>query len=343
MSRMKQPGRAAPPPPHMPPPRMPPPRTPPPRAPSSRTTSSSRLPPPRMPDRPSLLRLLWKRQRWLVRPALLLLVLLGVGTAGYSAVQAIGRGNSFRERLNEATAQLGLRVHDVVVEGRQKTPEPLLWAALALHNGDPILGFSLADARARIEMINWVQSATVERRLPGTILVQLTERRPFAVWQHQGRFVLIDRTGETVSDSDVASFANQVPLVVGTGAPGAAAALLDALAGYPLILSRMQAAVRVGERRWNLRLNNGADVLLPEGAEARALAKLMELQTTYALLDRPLQLVDLRLPDRLVLRPEKTDPKDTGKGGDAGKSGEAGKAGDVGKTGDASKTVRKPT
>ena len=65
----------------------------------------------------------------------------------------------------------------------------------------------------------------------------------------------------------------------------------------------MVAAVRVGERRWNLRLNNGADVLLPEGAEAPAMARLMELHTAQALLDRPVQALDLRLPDRLVVRP----------------------------------------
>ena len=65
----------------------------------------------------------------------------------------------------------------------------------------------------------------------------------------------------------------------------------------------MVAAVRVGERRWNLRMKSGTDVLLPEGAEAQALAKLAELQATHALLDRPLQAIDLRLPDRLVVRP----------------------------------------
>ena len=343
MSRMKQ---TVPPSPRMPPPRTPPPRIPSARAPSPRTPAS-RLSTSRMPDRPGLLRLLWTRQRRVLRQLLVLLLLVAAGVAGAATVQTIGRGNSFRERLGEATAQLGLRVHDVVIEGQQKTPEPLLWAALALHSGDPILSFSLADARARIETINWVQSASVERRLPGTIVVQLTERRPFAVWQNQGRFVLIDRNGQTVSDSDVGAFASQVPLVVGPGAPGAAAALLDTLAAYPLVLSRLQAAVRVGERRWNLRLNNGADVLLPEGAEAPALAKLMELQKTYALLDRPLQVVDLRLPDRLVLRPhaEKPDGKDPGKTGDGGKA-DAGKT-DAGKTDagrtDTGRTGRKPT
>ncbi|KAA5613728.1 FtsQ-type POTRA domain-containing protein [Rhodovastum atsumiense] len=267
-----------------------------------------------MPDRPGWWRLLWKRQRWLVRPGLALLGLAAIGGGGYVAVQSIGQGESFRERFGHATAHLGLRVQQVTIEGRQKTPEPLLWAALGVRTGEPILGYSIDAARARIERINWVQSVTVERRLPGTIRVQLQERRPFAVWQLHGKFTLVDRGGEVVTDSDVASFARDVPLVVGPGAPAAAAALIDALAVYPEIMSRMVAAVRVGERRWNLRMNNGADVLLPEGAEAPALAKLAEMHANLALLDRPLQVVDLRLADRLVVRPQpqpdRTDPKD---------------------------------
>jgi cell division protein FtsQ len=196
-----------------------------------------------------------------------------------------------------------LRVRDVVIEGRQKTPEPLLRAAIGAGTGDPIVSFSVAEARARIETIQWVQSASVSRRLPDTIMVKLVERRPFAVWQHDGKFVLIDRAGEIVTDSDVASFASQLPLVVGVGAPVAAAALIDALAAQPQIQSRVVAAVRVGERRWNLRLSNGMDVLLPEGAESQALARLAELQAGHAMLDRPLQTLDLRLPDRLEFRP----------------------------------------
>jgi len=275
------------------------------------------LSPPYMPGRPGRGRLLWRRLRHLAGPGAVLGGALIVVLAGYTGVRAVGGAGNFGERLMVASTHLGLRVQEVVVEGRQKTPEPLLRAALGVSAGDPILGFSLADARARIETINWVQSATVERRLPGTIVVQLQERRPFAVWQHQGRFVLIDRDGNTVTDSFVASFATQVPLVVGAGAPAAAASLLDALAAYPMILSHMVAAVRVGERRWNLRMNNGADVLLPESAEAPALAKLKELQSTYTLLDRPLQVIDLRLPDRMVIRPQpvKTESKDADKPG----------------------------
>ncbi len=265
---------------------------------------------PFVQDRPSKGQVLRRRIRRAFAPLAAGLVLMGLVVGAAGIVHVFGQGESFRERMGHATAALGLRVHDIVVEGRQKTPEALLRAAIGVATGDPILSYSVADARARIETIRWVQNAVVSRRLPDTILVSLTERRPFAVWQHDGKFVLIDRDGQLVTDSDVGTFSGELPLVVGDGAPAAAAALIDALAAQPDIQSRVQAAVRVGERRWNLRLTNGMDVLLPEGAEAQALARLAEMQTAHDLLDRPLQALDLRLPDRLVFRPQPTHGAD---------------------------------
>jgi len=189
----------------------------------------------------------------------------------------------------------------------------MLNAALGIRPGEPILSYSLSEARQRLESIKWVEHATVERRLPGTILVRLTERRPFAVWQSEGKFLLVDREGEVVADSDVAAFADQLPLVVGPGAPKHAAALMELLGAQPELMKRVVAAVRVAERRWNLRMTNGADVMLPEGGEAPALARLAELHTSQSLLDRPLAVVDLRLPDRLVVRPQ-PDPKPQAQG-----------------------------
>ena len=139
-------------------------------------------------------------------------------------------------------------------------------------------------------------------------MVNLQERRPFAIWQSQGKFVLVDRTGQVVANQDVAQF-KHLPLIVGLGAPSAAADLLDALRERPALAEKVSAAVRVGERRWNLRMNNGTDVLLPEGHEVVALDRLIRLQQEQAVLDRPLATIDLRLPDRLVFRP-RADAKD---------------------------------
>lgn len=267
-------------------------------------------PPPadRMPDRPAKSALFWRKQKQLLRRSLLLLALLAVGLAGLGLAQAMGRGASFGERLADTSARFGLVVRDIRIEGRLKTPEDQVEDALGVRVGDPILGFSVREARARLEAIAWVRGAVVERRLPDLVVVRLAERAPFAIWQKDGRFNLIDRDGNMVSDGDVATFSGQLPLVVGEGANTAAAALMEQLAAQPDLQSRLVAAVRVGDRRWNLRMSNGADILLPEGAEVAALARLAQLQATHALLDRPLQAVDLRLPDRLVIRPAVDKP-----------------------------------
>ena len=257
-------------------------------------------------DRPSRLKLMLRRQRRVLRPMAIGVLLAFVGVPLIASMQARapnGLLSSMRERIARSAASAGVRVTDIIIEGRANTPEPLLSTAIGVSKGDPTLGFSVAAARARIESLAWVQHATVERRLPGTIVVALQERRPFAVWQHDGKFKLIDRAGEVVTEQDAGPF-KDLPLVVGLGAPKAASVLLDALRDRPVIASHVVASVRVGERRWNLHLNNGCDVLLPEDHEVEALDRLMRLQQQHALLDRPLQTVDMRLPDRLVVHPQ---------------------------------------
>lgn len=262
-------------------------------------------------ERPSRWLFLRRRLRRALRPALVGVTLAALLLAGAVMVRGAQPGMlaaTLRDRLAGMTS---LTVDDVVIEGRTMTPPGQLRTALGVSIGDRLLGFSLDDARARIERLTWVQNATVERRLPGTVVVTLIERRPFAVWQSGGRFQLIDRAGQVVAEQDpvkdAAAF-SVLPLVVGPGAPEAAAALLDQLASLPLLRSRVVAAIRVGERRWNLRLSTGADVLLPEGNELAAMQRLLELQSSQALLDRPVQILDMRGGDRLVVRPGAATP-----------------------------------
>jgi cell division protein FtsQ len=253
------------------------------------------------------------------------LLLLGAGALGAVGVglyiaDPAGRVQSMMENAAALGEAAGLEVREVILEGRANTPQELVQAALGVRRGDPMLAFSPAEARARLETIAWVESAHVERRLPGTILVRLTERTPFAIWQHQGRFSIIDREGRVVTSDTLDAF-GPLPLVVGAGAEKHGGALYDLLAAHRAVLDRTQAMVRVGERRWNLRLHNGMDVLLPEGQEAPALNRLAEMHARHAVLDRPLLAIDMRLPDRMVLRqppvPEPT-PQQRRQGGNRG-------------------------
>ena len=262
-------------------------------------------------DRPTRLNMMARRQKRLMRPVLFAIPMAIVVGAGALAVRGAtdraGTGSWFRHTLG-----LALPIRTIEVHGASLTTREDVTEALGVGIGDPIMAASIPELEHNVETLPFVEAAVVQRRLPGTLLVTLTERSPFAVWQNQGHFVLIDRTGKIVanqgfSGKDAEAFA-KLPLVVGEGAPAAAGALIAALDAEPDLRRKVAAMVRVGERRWNLSLKNGCDVLLPEAEEIPAIARLAALDRQHALLERPLEVIDMRLPDRLVLKPPPPPP-----------------------------------
>lgn len=204
-----------------------------------------------------------------------------------------------------ASAEMGLAVGEVYVIGRRETAKEDLVAALGLNVGDPILGFDPAEARIRIEKLGWVKSASVHRHLPATVTLQIDERKAIAIWQHEDRFVLIDPDGIEIGRKDVHRHGH-LKVVVGPDAPQHAAELLDILATEPELEERVLAAQRVGARRWNLRLEGGIDVSLPEDGAEIAWRRLAEFQRDHEILSRAVGEIDMRHPDRLTL--ELTEP-----------------------------------
>ena len=227
-------------------------------------------------------------------------------------------------RVAAATGALGLSVTNIEVQGRETTDSQMIMAALAATKGTPILSVNPLRAKAQLEALPWVRSAVIERRLPDTIRVRLVERRPLAVWQHSGRHELIDREGTVIPVRDLDRFA-KLPIVVGDDAAPHAAKLLEMVGKEPELAPRVSAAVRVGDRRWNLRIDNAIDVLLPETDPAEAWTQLAKLERANGILKRDVQVIDMRLHDRLVVRvnaapAKEAAPAKKGQGRPAGKS-----------------------
>jgi len=200
------------------------------------------------------------------------------------------------------TQKMQFAVKDIIVEGRQQVNKDALLTALGTASGAPILSFDAKEAQSRIAKLPWVATAIVERRLPDTIIVRLVERRPIARWQHDGKTVIIDTEGGELSEATLDQFAD-LPLVVGSDAAGQAQHLLNILSDYPSITQHMMAAVRVGERRWDIHLQPKAIAKLPEKDVPRALSRLTDLINDQKILERDIVTIDLREPNKLFLEP----------------------------------------
>jgi cell division protein FtsQ len=201
----------------------------------------------------------------------------------------------------ESTAGFGLTVNEVFVIGRRETPREQLLEALGAERGHAILGLDIEAARERLLALPWIAEASVERLLPDMIVVRITERTPLALWQNHGQFALIDAAGQVIQRGDLGRFA-ELLVVVGDDAPNEAQALVDILERQPALRNHVKAAIRVGGRRWNLRLANGIDVRLPEENPANAWARLAAYEHTHQVLQRDIQVLDLRFADQVIVR-----------------------------------------
>ncbi len=206
----------------------------------------------------------------------------------------------------ERTRDAGFVLNDLELDGVVRASRAEVLAALDVDSGVPLLSIDLERIRAQLEMLPWVKKAEVSRILPGKLKINITEREPFALWQQDGTVRLIDETGHVITKRGLSDFAHLI-MVVGQGADQKAGDLHGMLDNAPALSARIKTAVFVSERRWDLIFDNGVRVKLPEGAPAQydaqaAWQKFATLQGEYRLLEREVSVIDMRLPDRMVLR-----------------------------------------
>ena len=252
-----------------------------------------------------------RRRRWrvrvphhLVRRTVITLVLMGLvgGAVGMLRTQGtVTPAALASEFVIQASRLFGFTVQDILVEGRARADRGLVMDAIGIERGDSLMRFDATLARSRLEQIPWVETAIVERRLPDVIYVKLTEHKPLALWQNDGKFALIAHKGTVILPEATSQF-GRLPIVIGKSAPAHAESLLLMLATEPALAPRVSAAVRLGDRRWNLIMDNGVEVRLPEEEPDLAWARLAAADRDRKLLARDVQMIDLRLPDRMVIR-----------------------------------------
>ncbi len=199
----------------------------------------------------------------------------------------------------------GFGVKRVTVTGQLHATDAAITAALGAGPDTMMLGFDTNAAKARLEAVPWIKHAQVMRLLPSTLQVVVEERTPYAVWQNKGQTYVIDAEGVVLAPALREAYAS-LPLVVGEGAGKNAAQLLAQLTPFSDLTKDVIAAIRVGDRRWTLKLASGLEIMLPDDNIAEALTSLAKLDDEHGVLKRDIAAVDLRLLDRVTVRLRET-------------------------------------
>lgn len=232
---------------------------------------------------------------------------LVVGVGILAAVLATGAraeriSTAVSERFDAVTTGMGLKVRQVHVTGASPEAAAAVRAAVGVHADQPIVSLDLAAVRDRVQSVGWVKEARVVRLLPDTLIVDVKEHDRLAVWQVGGKAHVIDAQGLVISGADAGRYP-RLPLVVGKGADQAASDVLPLLAQRPRLMAKIDALVRVDERRWDLRLKDGALIQLPAVDQESALIRLDALDQRERLLDLGFARIDLRTPEEVAVRP----------------------------------------
>jgi cell division protein FtsQ len=238
----------------------------------------------------------WKR---ITQIASVVVVVVGGGVLWQSKAVVVEAVTAY---VAEAT---GAVVERIVVSGAVYTGKDDLQTALGLKKGDSLVGFDASNARTRIELLPWVRLASVDRMLPDRVNVTIYEHVPLARLVADGQIFVINKDGDRIVADTNNTFPG-LPLLQGNGAAENAGDLFAHLSNWPQLLSQLREAEWVGGRRWDLRFVSGVIVQLPErtrdfGAE-QALPLLAKLEEARHVLTLNAGEVDLRLPDRVVLR-----------------------------------------
>lgn len=229
--------------------------------------------------------------------------------AGHEAAQIAGR--------------MGFAVKRVEVTGIERMERLTVYAVALDQHSTAMPLVDLEKVRKRLLTFGWIEDARVSRRLPDTLVVDIVERKPAAIWQRGGRLSLIDAKGRALEGVGVGEVPD-LPLLVGTGANRAAPGWFALVERAPSLKPSIVSATWVGGRRWDVHFASGETLALPEGDElaGKALIRFARMDGVQRLLGRGFARFDMRDPDRFVARVRKDRPAIDEAPGDAGKTKE---------------------
>jgi cell division protein FtsQ len=231
-------------------------------------------------------------------------VLMLLGSAGFGIVKG-GHLEQFTSALSDSRNAMansaGFRITTVAINGRKQLTQDEVLAIGGVNGRSSLLFLDAATVRDKLRANPWIADATILKLYPGRLQIDIVERSAFALWQQDGRLSVIADDGVVLEPYMSRRFIS-LPLVVGKGAETRARDFLALLARYPQVHAATKAAVFVGERRWNLRLEDGLDIRLPENDAGKALASLSKLDKEDRLFSRDIVAIDMRLPDRLTVQ-----------------------------------------
>jgi len=190
---------------------------------------------------------------------------------------------------------------------------------VAIHGASPALDLEIRDVlpvdlpmsqfdldlqeiHSVLTELDPIAKARIQITQSGTIQIDVEERQPAFLWRNRDTLEVLDDSGAFVRFAVNRMDYPNLPLIAGEGADTQVPQAKSILAAARPIADRVRGLVYVGERRWNVLLENDQSILLPERNPVQAIERVLVLDQTQDLLARKVSVVDMRLSQRPTIR-----------------------------------------
>ena len=203
------------------------------------------------------------------------------------------------------TADSGLRLEKIIIKGRVNTEEADITAALDVDWYSPMIALDLDQMHKKVSALGWVRGVEIKRQMPSRLIITLEERQALALYQDDNGHHVIDRDGAIISGVKAEGFTH-LPVIKGDQAPQNAHAIIELLKAETSLFNDVWSLTYQSNRRWDVYLRNNIRIQLPEKDTATAWSKLAEMDREHQLTKRDVMNIDLRIPNKLVIRRNKS-------------------------------------
>lgn len=260
---------------------------------------------------PAPSRLKYRIERWMLTP-----VIRGFVRYGLPMCLTVGLGALWFS-ADDNKAAFGMMISDVraAIESRPEFEVSLMAIdgagdAVAQDIRDvlsidfPISSFDLElDAmKDAVVALDAVKKANLRIRQGGILQVEVVERLPSVLWRNASGLELLDNRGVRVGPAASRMAHASLPVLAGEGAEDAVPEALELFAVVGPLVGRLRGLERMGSRRWDVVLDRGQRIMLPEIGAVTALERAIAMDQAVDMLSRDLVAVDLRLPQRPTVR-----------------------------------------
>lgn len=198
-------------------------------------------------------------------------------------------------------------VKEIEITGAKHTPRAALASVTSAYTGTNLFKIDIARVQNDLRGLSWVSRIDIEKKLPDTLRINVTERTPVALVRNGQRIEYVDEHGVTFAELSPEVGDDDLPLISNAGGDELARAVAfvrSLRASDPLLYSRVSEVHPIAPRGFALFDRELGAIVYANAEDVSSKWRgLYSIARAEHLGRGAIEYADLRFADRIVLKP----------------------------------------